>query len=480
MWYKLITRRIGVQVAIAWNNAFQLGKERYGITINNNLTYFDGSKSDYYLDSIEWEKFEAGLYELLKKEEELTTLPWEAKKFLENQYAAIKKDVSGDLKKLSNQQLAGLYSEVAEKNSLYYTRMWPMFLISEPTAKVMREELLKVVKEDKKVDELLLIFSVPLELNDAMRERRELLKLARFKKKLSQEQLEKKLIEHTERFKHIPMFDFNHEPFTIEHFWNELEKIKNPEEEIQTIDASIAERKEKFEYKLKALHIPSESRLFKLIKMFNFLVFVRDYRDTIRQKLNLSLKYLYEEIGKRADLTSSDLSLFTNEEIANFLNGKLSAKHMQDEAAQRHQSFLLIQRGQKIEVYSGHKAKEIAAKELASSDATKLKEVRGITGSKGKASGKAVIIHTNLDLKKVRDGCVLVAHMTRQDYVPAMRKCVAFVTDEGGVTCHTAIIARELGVPCVVGTGNATEVFKDGDEVEVNAQKGTAKKIKNA
>ncbi|MFH1247053.1 MAG: PEP-utilizing enzyme [Candidatus Micrarchaeota archaeon] len=477
-WFKLITRRLGVQIAIAWNNAFQLGKERYGVTINDNLTYWDGSKSDYYLDRVEWMKFEAGLYALLKKEEELTTLPWEAKAFLENQYAAIKKDVSGDLKKLSNKQLAELYSKVAEKNSWYYTRMWPMFLISEPTAKIVREELLKVIKDEKKTDELLLSFSVPLELNDAMAERRELLELARSKKNLSEEQLEKKLIEHTEKFRHIPMFDFNHEPFTIEHFWNELEKIKKPEEEIQTIDASVAERKEKLESKLKSLNLPLNSYGYKLIKMYNYLIFVRDYRDTIRQKLNLSLKYLYEEIGKRCDLTSSDLSLFTNEEIIDFLNGKLNAKHMQNEAVQRRQSFLLIQRGQKIEIYSGHKAKEIAAKELASNEATKMTAVKGITGSKGKASGNVVIVHTNLDLNKVKDGCVLVAHMTRQDYVSAMRKCVAFVTDEGGITCHTAIIARELGVPCIVGTGNATEVFKDGDKVEVDAGKGIAKKVK--
>lgn len=67
--------------------------------------------------------------------------------------------------------------------------------------------------------------------------------------------------------------------------------------------------------------------------------------------------------------------------------------------------------------------------------------------------------------------------MTRQDYVPAMRKCVAFVTDEGGVTCHTAIIARELGVPCVVGTGNATEILKNGNRVEVDANKGRVKRV---
>ncbi len=476
-WHKLITRRIGVQIAIAWNNALQLQKEVYGVTCNENLTYWDGSKSDYYLDKEEWEKYQAGLYKMLERDEVVTALPWETKEFLEKVLSEVQRELSIDLKKLSNIELAKLYAKVFEKNNWFYTRMWIIFFTGEPMAETVRSELLKQLGDERKTGELLLSFSSPLELNDAMKERLELLEIAQTRGKLSEVELEQRLIEHTEKFRHIPMFDFNHEPFTIEHFLNELEKIKNPEEELAEIKQNLIDRKEKFNEQLKVLNLAPESRLSKLIQMLKFSVFLRDYRDGLRQKLNLSLKYLYEEIGKRADLTSSDLSFFTNQEIVNFLNGKLSAKHMQEKSAQRHQSFLLIQRGQKIEIYSGHKAKEIAAKELALNKGAKLSEVKGITGAKGKATGKAVIVHSNLDLDKVQDGCILVAHMTRQDYVPAMRKCVAFVTDEGGITCHTAIIARELAMPCIVGTGNATEVFKDGDLVEVNADKGTAKKV---
>jgi len=67
--------------------------------------------------------------------------------------------------------------------------------------------------------------------------------------------------------------------------------------------------------------------------------------------------------------------------------------------------------------------------------------------------------------------------MTRQDFVPAMRKAVAIVTDEGSVTAHAAIIARELGIPCIVATKIATQIFEDGDTVEVDAEKGIVKKV---
>ena len=68
--------------------------------------------------------------------------------------------------------------------------------------------------------------------------------------------------------------------------------------------------------------------------------------------------------------------------------------------------------------------------------------------------------------------------MIKPDYLSAMKKAVAFVTDEGGITCHAAIVARELNKPCIIGTKIATKVLKDGDEVEVDADKGVVKILK--
>ena len=68
-----------------------------------------------------------------------------------------------------------------------------------------------------------------------------------------------------------------------------------------------------------------------------------------------------------------------------------------------------------------------------------------------------------------------MTQMTRPAFLPLMRMAVAIVTDEGGLTCHAAIIARELHIPCIVGTKVATQVLKDGDMVEVDAEKGSVR-----
>ena len=100
----------------------------------------------------------------------------------------------------------------------------------------------------------------------------------------------------------------------------------------------------------------------------------------------------------------------------------------------------------------------------------------GLGASPGLASGKVVIYDESMSLDVVKDGDVLVTSMTMPDMVPAMSRAAAIVTDEGGMTCHAAIISRELGTPCVVGTGNATSILSDGMLITVDGTTGTVYK----
>ncbi len=98
--------------------------------------------------------------------------------------------------------------------------------------------------------------------------------------------------------------------------------------------------------------------------------------------------------------------------------------------------------------------------------------LRGLPASPGFAVGKVRLIFSLDDLPKVQKGDILVTTMTTPDMVPAMRRAAAIVTDEGGMTCHAAIVSRELGIPAVVGTKKATKVLKDGETITVDAYKG--------
>ena len=98
--------------------------------------------------------------------------------------------------------------------------------------------------------------------------------------------------------------------------------------------------------------------------------------------------------------------------------------------------------------------------------------LEGSPASPGYASGKVTIIHSAKELSKIKQGNILVTEMTNPDFVPAMRKASAIVTDEGGVTSHAAIVSRELGIPAVVGTRLATSILKNSEVITVNGYNG--------
>jgi pyruvate,water dikinase len=105
-------------------------------------------------------------------------------------------------------------------------------------------------------------------------------------------------------------------------------------------------------------------------------------------------------------------------------------------------------------------------------------EVKGQIACLGKVRGVVRVLYSSKEIGRVKRGEVLVTSMTTPDYVQAMEKASAFITDEGGLSCHAAIIAREMKKPCIIGTKIATKVLKDGDKVEVDANKGIVKIIK--
>lgn len=98
--------------------------------------------------------------------------------------------------------------------------------------------------------------------------------------------------------------------------------------------------------------------------------------------------------------------------------------------------------------------------------------VKGLGASPGIAGGPVRQFHEGMSLDDVGEGDIMVTQMTTPDMVPAMTRAAAIVTDEGGMTCHAAIVARELGIPCVVGATDATKVLKGGMMVTVHGQMG--------
>ena len=146
----------------------------------------------------------------------------------------------------------------------------------------------------------------------------------------------------------------------------------------------------------------------------------------------------------------------------------------------RREGYAIIWLNGEIETFIGKEVLQIQAeigKTYKINNSSKIddNEISGMSANGGIVIGNVKILLNYKDVEKVKKGDIIVATMTTPDYISAMEKASGFITDEGGITCHAAIISREFGVPCIVGTVNATSKLKDGQKVELDAYNGIVK-----
>ncbi|HIH13264.1 TPA: hypothetical protein HA242_06080 [Candidatus Woesearchaeota archaeon] len=180
---------------------------------------------------------------------------------------------------------------------------------------------------------------------------------------------------------------------------------------------------------------------------------------------------LLEEIAQRLDLTYEEVIYLLPDEIENGLNNQF--KVPQEEIQKRLDKYAMILENNQITLYTGDEVEKHRVK----SNVKNFNDVQGYPASQGKVQGIVRLVKDRSELHKVQKGDILVTKLTTPDFVVAMEKAAAIVTDLGGITSHAAIVSRELGVPCIVGTEVATQVFKDGDKVDVDAFTGIVRKI---
>lgn len=176
------------------------------------------------------------------------------------------------------------------------------------------------------------------------------------------------------------------------------------------------------------------------------------------------------------------LLYMTAQEIEGLADGS-SAMISEELLESRKESFALYFNHGQYEEYSGIDEVEKLIQEQRLEylwQASKHTEtaLKGQVAYKGYVKGPVRLVFTQADANNIKDGEILISPMTQVEFLSGIRKCAAIVTDEGGIICHAAIVSREFGKPCILGTQRATQVFKNGDLVEVDANNGFVKIIK--
>ncbi|MBU1976040.1 MAG: hypothetical protein KKG59_06575 [Nanoarchaeota archaeon] len=211
----------------------------------------------------------------------------------------------------------------------------------------------------------------------------------------------------------------------------------------------------------------------KLLNLFYFFSRLAEWRDIRKQYVQICNTHLYDYAKRVSKEWKIEVGLVVQALCSEIAQGKMDIKLL------KQRKKLSISYGDENDIsliMVGPEAKKIKQRMFKCFN-SQFSEVKGNTGNKGKCIGVVKIVRGENEFSKFKKGDILVAPMTRPEYMPLIGKAMAIVTDEGGLTCHAAIVSRELGIPCVIGTQVATSILKDGDEVEVDAEKGIVKKI---
>lgn len=194
-------------------------------------------------------------------------------------------------------------------------------------------------------------------------------------------------------------------------------------------------------------------------------------RDFAARQMIRNEKIYREQLGRLLNLPKSTALMLIPPEVDLYLRTGKFPKNL----FSRKSCVVKMVNG-KIEVLWNKKADEFFKKNNPIN--VLKKNISGQTAYPGKVSGRVYVALSMDQFKKIPQGAILVCSITRYDVVPYLNRVKAIITDQGGITCHTAIIAREMKIPAVIGTQYATDILKTGDWVEVDAERGIVEKLK--
>lgn len=410
---------------------------------------------------------------------------WERVDFLALQ-KIVKKIEAADLSKLNQRELFKFFDQFSEVNLAFWREAIFLDAFDVAGDLILEKAIQKEGKEIK--EQNLQILISPEELSWIQKEKKELsglADLARHDKKLLKlvargdsrtletyfPQFVKKLKTHASRYHWIyndyaviHRLDWK---FFLGNLRGFLDK-KIYERERRAI-VSVARAKKEKQKLIKKLKLSRE-----LVQTINFLVVLaawRDWRKTCTQMASGALSLFVDEFRKRSGLSQKEMNCLWWWEIKNIFKLKKKDRQL---IKKRSLGFFVVGDPEK----GSFLGKDGAALQLFM---TKLlarsEELKGRPAYWGVARGRVKIILSQKDFYKMKKGDIIIAPNTRPEYVPIMKMAGAIVSEEGGLTCHAAIVSRELKVPAVVGVQGAIAVLKDGDLVEVDANKGIVKII---
>jgi len=380
---------------------------------------------------------------------------------------AIKK---GDFSKTGEKKLITTFEEFYDKLSLFTVYLVVPLSIERYLQDTIKEGIKDIIGPKADINSVLIELTSPPEHDAVYKERIDLLKIA--ERYRTGKDVKADIARHIYDFGNVRIRWCMGEPWSSEELMAKIKTIKDPTLELAKMAAH--DKKTEDDFKAFAAEHKERKALIKQIKVAKWYVWLRTYRTEVLSGSIVNIYPLLSEIGKRWGYTLQEMKYFTPLEI---LDG---ARLSREEIASRKEAFAYTLIHGKRRLFSGSSARYFI--DQWNSRHTVPSEVKGTVASRpvDSISGRARIVKMVADLPKVLEGDILVTPMTEPNFVPAMERAAAFLTDEGGILCHAAIVGREMNKPCIIGTGNATKAIKNGEMITMDLTTGTVTRGKGS
>lgn len=454
------------------------GKGDYPYSQQTAYCRFSKNRADWYHSNNQLEHTAAQMIERLKIDKnfgaDLTNIAAKKAKIF---YGECEKINKIELSKLSQAEIKRVYASLKSKylSKLFVSPLIDGFALA--TDYLLYEKISTSLEKKGFKDQINSYFEIltaPSFISFQQTEELELLKgLARVRK--NEIDLRQFIKKHQLKFFWIHNNYVNDNILNDGYFSDRAKKFlkdDNIEKKMNQI-VSVEKNRERKSLLIKEMGIDGlTARMIFLTDQLNYLQDERK-RSTFWATHYFSL--ILAEAAERINYPVESVKYSVPSEFELLLEGKISLAELKN----RFKDCIVLWNKNEYEIITDFKKIKILDS-IACSEEKKGVAIKGLAAFIGKVIGPVKILESSRDIKKIQEGDIIVAVMTRPDYAPAMKKAAAFVTDEGGITCHAAIIAREMKKPCIIGTKIATKVLKDGDLVEVDAERGIVKILKKS
>lgn len=330
-------------------------------------------------------------------------------------------------------------------------------------------------KYKERADEFVRNFSISEKLSFALKEEIDFLNLILMVKKenlkIDSIIVNREIDELIKKYWFVGLGYYQEKPRDKKYYQQKIAEFSDdPEEELKSILKNVEDDKnirnrtiELLDKKERIIaHLAAESAYLKDL-----------YKATINQVIYY-FEPVLKEVAVRIKKDMPFVKTMTPEELSfALINNEIN----EDIIRERFENYIILSKGSKCFVASGKEAEIFEKKYFVESDKN-TKQFKGRAASRGCSKGTARVVLGQKDFYKMSKGEILVVINTTPDFVSIMRKASAIVAEEGGLTSHTSVVSREFNIPCIVGVQNITNLIMDGDEVEVDANKGIVKILK--